>query len=75
MLVEPRETFPGRLDVLGRDVPDRLSLEDADEPPVRVAVVEQEEFVALDDARLAVDRSKKGVQGVDEVEVDVVVRD
>ena len=75
VLVEPGETLEGSLDVLCRDVTDFLGLEDADEPPVAVGVVHEEEGIALDDVCLALYGGGEGVEGVDEVKVDGLVGD
>lgn len=75
MLVKSRQPLERCLDVLRRDVADRLRLEDPHQPPVRVAIVQQEELVPLDDARLPVDGREEGVERVDEAKVDVLVRD
>ena len=75
MFVEPGEPLEGGLDVLRRDVADLLGLEDPDEPPVAVAIVHEEEAVALDDVGLALYGGGEGVEGIDEIEVDGLVGD
>jgi hypothetical protein len=74
MFVESSKPFPGRLNVLRRDVPHRLRLEHAYEPPVRVAIVQQQQLIPLDNARLPINGREESVQRVDEGEVDVLVR-
>lgn len=74
MLVQSRQAFERRLDVLGRDVADCLRLQDAYQPPVRVGIVEQGETVALGDARLPFNRGHEVVESVDMFEIDILVR-
>ena len=75
VLVESGQTFEGRLDILGGNVTNFLGLEDANKPPVAVAVVHQEERIALYDICLAFDCGSEAVEGIDEVEVDGLVWD
>ena len=73
VLVETGKTLKGRLYVFSRDIADVLCFEDADQPPVAVCVVHEEETVALDDAGLTLDGRSKAVEGIDQVKVDTLV--
>ena len=74
MLVQSCETLEGGFNVFGRDVAYFLSFENANEPPVAVAVVHQEEAVPFDDIRLTVHSSCKAMQSVHEVKVNGLIR-
>ena len=53
MLIEPRKTLERRFYIFCWYIPDLLCSEDADEPPVAIAIIHQDEAVALDDGGLA----------------------
>jgi hypothetical protein len=55
MLVEPGETFEWSLYVFSRYITDFLCFEYANEPPVAIAIVHQDETVAFYDTGLALD--------------------
>ena len=61
---ESGKTFKQRLCFCGY-ISDFLSIEDADEPPVAVAVIHQKEAVTTEDTRLSVHSCDETVEGVD----------
>ena len=75
VLVETGETLKGGFNVFSRNVAYLLGAENADEPPVAIAVIEKSETVPLVDSGLAFHRSYKVVESIDEVKIDVLVWD
>jgi hypothetical protein len=55
MLIEPSETLERCFDIFCRYIPNFLCFENANEPPVAIAIVHQDEAVALYNTSLALD--------------------
>lgn len=51
---------------------DAAVFDHTDEPPVAVAIVQEHHSISFCRIRLALDRGDEGVQGVNELEIDVL---
>lgn len=70
MFVESREALIRSFDVFSGNVPDLLRFQDANEPPVAVAIVHEKQAVPLGDICLSFDGCDECVERIDEIKVD-----
>lgn len=71
MLVQPSQPLEGRLDVFCGNKPDLLGPQDADEPPVTVAIIHKDQNVPFGNISLALYRRSEAVQSIHKVTVKV----
>lgn len=73
VLVQTSQPFGGSFDMFGGEIADAAVFHDTHQPPVAVAVVEKNHGITLGCVRLPFDRGNKGVEGVYEFEIDVLI--